>query len=48
LEPPLLCYRKSANSFQSRNHARLVVHGLPHPHPSPLPKKKLNDLEMML
>jgi hypothetical protein len=22
-------------SFQSRNHARSVVHGLPHPHPSP-------------
>src|SRR4030066_2104665 len=35
LEPPLLCCRKSANSPQSRNHARSVVHGLPHPHPSP-------------
>jgi hypothetical protein len=39
LEPPLLCCRKSANSPQSRNRARSVVHGLPHPHPSPLSKK---------
>src|SRR4030042_2977936 len=26
-------------SFESRNRARSVVHGLPHPHPSPLSQK---------
>src|SRR3990170_2190859 len=41
---------RSASSFalpslQSRNHARSVVHGLPHPHPSPLSPKKPGALE---
>src|SRR4030043_356103 len=41
---------RSASSFallslQSRNHARSVVHGLPHPHPSPLSSKQLGALE---